>query len=86
MESYSGTRFEELPEGRLGSLRIHRSGRVVFVMGDHRFEVNQGSDCNFSQVRQCGRQTFVLFFVIGLFLGGGVFGRRELRAYVSREM
>lgn len=50
--SYCASNIESLPEGRLGVLKIYKSRRVTFNLGDHEFEVNQGSDCNFSQVRK----------------------------------
>jgi hypothetical protein len=48
--SHCAYRFEDLPEGFLGTLCFHQSGRVRLVIGNHQFDVNQGSECHFFQV------------------------------------
>lgn len=50
---YCPSRLDGLPEGRLGTIEIRQSGRVVLCVGNHRFEINQGSDCNFAQEVAC---------------------------------
>lgn len=51
--AYCACRFDGLPEGHLGTLNIHKSGRVVLHVGDHHFNVNQGSECSFSEEVAC---------------------------------
>ncbi|XP_041983056.1 DNA-directed RNA polymerase III subunit RPC4 isoform X1 [Aricia agestis] len=42
-------RLSELEEGRIGSLRVHRSGRVTLKLGDTLFEVCSGTKASFYQ-------------------------------------
>eukprot|EP01053_Blabericola_migrator_P013002 Blabericola_migrator_1__13001@NODE_868_length_6212_cov_72_802929_g614_i0_p3_GENE_NODE_868_length_6212_cov_72_802929_g614_i0NODE_868_length_6212_cov_72_802929_g614_i0_p3_ORF_typecomplete_len345_score53_92RNA_pol_Rpc4/PF05132_14/8_3e03RNA_pol_Rpc4/PF05132_14/7_3e03RNA_pol_Rpc4/PF05132_14/8_9e03RNA_pol_Rpc4/PF05132_14/5_7e16_NODE_868_length_6212_cov_72_802929_g614_i035304564 len=49
-EKYMPSYFAGLPEGRLGTIQIRQSGKAHFVMGEHIFDVNLGSECNFAQV------------------------------------
>lgn len=48
-----GSNISRLPDGRLGKLRIHKSGKVVMDIGGLPFCVNQGSDTFFSQDLAC---------------------------------
>lgn len=90
-DSYCATTLEGLPEGRLGSLKIHKSGKVVFVIGNHQFEVHQGSDCNFSQVFEtlCRHSVFPLQEVASLILSNSelmFLGRCNKRIVVTPDL
>jgi DNA-directed RNA polymerase III subunit RPC4 len=37
------------PEGQIGQLRLHKSGRLTMVLGDVEMEVTQGTECSFLQ-------------------------------------
>jgi DNA-directed RNA polymerase III subunit RPC4 len=39
----------ELPEGLIGKLRLHKSGKLTMVVGNVVMEVSQGTECNFLQ-------------------------------------
>lgn len=41
--SSSRDMFEKIPEGKLGQLRLHQSGKMTLSMGNTIFEVNPGS-------------------------------------------
>lgn len=47
--SYTPSTFSGLPEGRFGTIKIRQSGKCEFLIGDHVFDVNTGSECNFAQ-------------------------------------
>eukprot|EP01054_Gregarina_sp_Poly1_P000267 Gregarina_sp_Poly_1__266@NODE_1064_length_5198_cov_154_646658_g739_i0_p3_GENE_NODE_1064_length_5198_cov_154_646658_g739_i0NODE_1064_length_5198_cov_154_646658_g739_i0_p3_ORF_typecomplete_len397_score64_58RNA_pol_Rpc4/PF05132_14/7e03RNA_pol_Rpc4/PF05132_14/5_2e02RNA_pol_Rpc4/PF05132_14/3_4e25STAS_2/PF13466_6/0_46_NODE_1064_length_5198_cov_154_646658_g739_i015742764 len=57
--------FSGLPEGKLGTIQIRQSGKAQFVMGDHVFDVNAGSDCNFAQDVGCFIDGSSEFFFLG---------------------
>lgn len=38
-----------LPQGQLGKLRLHKSGKLTMVVGNITMEVSQGTDCSFLQ-------------------------------------
>ena len=42
--------LNSLPEGKLGTLRIHQSGKVTMMLGDHLFELDSGTQVSFLQV------------------------------------
>ncbi|XP_073959753.1 DNA-directed RNA polymerase III subunit RPC4-like [Choristoneura fumiferana] len=42
-------RLADLEEGRIGSLRVHQSGRVTLALGDTIFEVSAGTKAAFHQ-------------------------------------
>ena len=46
--------LSSLPEGRLGKLRIHQSGKVTMQLGDHIFIIDGGTQVSYLQVHlQC---------------------------------
>ncbi|XP_050679589.1 DNA-directed RNA polymerase III subunit RPC4 [Leptidea sinapis] len=45
----SRCRLSDLEEGRLGRLRVHRSGRVTMLLGNTVFEVSSGTKASFHQ-------------------------------------
>ncbi len=62
-----------LPEGRLGTLRIHQSGKVTMQLGDHTFVVDCGTQVSYVQVissKHCHlyRTVIKIFFFIFLLL------------------
>lgn len=48
-DRYQPSRIAGLPEGKLGKIVIRKSGKVELLIGDHTFDINQGSNCNFAQ-------------------------------------
>ena len=48
-----GTALSELPDGCIGKLRIHASGRVVAVIGNIEFDVDEGHQGCFRQEIAC---------------------------------
>ncbi|EZG44844.1 RNA polymerase III RPC4 [Gregarina niphandrodes] len=62
---YLPTQLAGLPEGYLGDLLVHESGRVTLQIGNHYFDVNTGSDCNFSQEVGCYVDASSEFFFLG---------------------
>jgi len=48
-----GTPLSELPDGRLGTMRVYASGRVVAVIGNIEFEVDEGHKGCFRQEIAC---------------------------------
>eukprot|EP01068_Selenidium_serpulae_P003442 Selendium_serpulae@DN3064_c0_g1_i1.p1 len=62
---YRPSRLEELPDGRLGKIQIHQSGKVKLKMGNHVFDVNQGSECNFAQEVGCHLESNNEFIFLG---------------------
>lgn len=42
--------FEDIPEGRLGSLRIHKSGKISLQMGEHSFVLDSATQVSYLQV------------------------------------
>ena len=42
--------LEDIPEGRLGSLRIHKSGKVSLQMGEHSFVLDSATQVSYLQV------------------------------------
>lgn len=49
-KSQSENVFEDTPEGRLGTLRIHQSGKVTLQMGNHSFVIDSATQVPFLQV------------------------------------
>ena len=45
--------FKDMHDGRLGTLRIHKSGKITMKMGDHDFVVDSSSQVSFLQVSFC---------------------------------
>lgn len=43
--------FEDIPEGRLGTLRIHKSGKLSLQLGDHSFVFDSATQVSYVQVR-----------------------------------
>ncbi|XP_057367106.1 DNA-directed RNA polymerase III subunit RPC4-like [Daphnia carinata] len=41
--------FEDIPEGRLGTLRVHRSGKVTLQMGEHSFVMDSATQVSYLQ-------------------------------------
>jgi DNA-directed RNA polymerase III subunit RPC4 len=37
------------PEGQIGQLRLHKSGRLTMILGDVEMDVTQGTECSFLQ-------------------------------------
>eukprot|EP00923_Selenidium_pygospionis_P058443 GHVN01102560.1.p1 GENE.GHVN01102560.1~~GHVN01102560.1.p1 ORF type:complete len:255 (+),score=58.29 GHVN01102560.1:578-1342(+) len=50
---YQRSSLNSLPEGKMGKVVIHKSGKVRMRVGSHVFDVNQGSDCDFAQEAGC---------------------------------
>ena len=48
-----GTLFSDIPDGRIGTLRIHKSGKTVMRIGDTDFIVNEGQKTNFRTEIAC---------------------------------
>lgn len=52
-EPYRALDFDDLlqnhPEGKLGKLRLHKSGKVTMLIGNVPFEVQNGLECFFKQ-------------------------------------
>ncbi|XP_032522514.1 DNA-directed RNA polymerase III subunit RPC4 isoform X2 [Danaus plexippus] len=48
-ETDSRCHLTDLEEGRIGKMRIHRSGRVTMALGDTIFEVSAGTKASFHQ-------------------------------------
>jgi DNA-directed RNA polymerase III subunit RPC4 len=44
--------FEDIPEGRLGTLRIHKSGKITLQMGEHSFVLDSATQVSYLQVVQ----------------------------------
>ncbi|CEM17792.1 unnamed protein product [Vitrella brassicaformis CCMP3155] len=51
--AYMSSSIDQLPEGKLGKLLIYKSGRVKLQLGDHLFNIDQGSECQFAQDVGC---------------------------------
>jgi hypothetical protein len=49
----TGTPFSDIPDGRIGTLRIHKSGRAVLQIGTTAFEVSEGQLANFRTEIAC---------------------------------
>lgn len=49
----SGTPFSEIPDGRIGTLKVHRSGKTVLHVGDTQFIVSEGQSVNFRSEVAC---------------------------------
>lgn len=41
--------FEDIPEGRLGTLRIHKSGKLTLQMGEHSFVLDSATQVSYLQ-------------------------------------
>ncbi|XP_046442748.1 DNA-directed RNA polymerase III subunit RPC4-like isoform X1 [Daphnia pulex] len=41
--------FEDIPEGRLGTLRIHKSGKITLQMGEHSFVLDSATQVSYLQ-------------------------------------
>jgi hypothetical protein len=48
-----GTLFSDIPDGRIGILRVHKSGKTVLRIGDTDFIVDQGQKTNFRTEIAC---------------------------------
>jgi hypothetical protein len=48
-----GTLFSDIPDGRIGTLRVHKSGKTVLRIGDTDFTVNEGQQTNFRTEIAC---------------------------------
>ena len=48
-----GTLFSDIPDGRIGTLRVHKSGKAVMRIGDTDFIVNEGQKTNFRTEIAC---------------------------------
>eukprot|EP01055_Gregarina_sp_Pseudo9_P002416 Gregarina_sp_Pseudo_9__2415@NODE_270_length_3340_cov_36_270524_g253_i0_p2_GENE_NODE_270_length_3340_cov_36_270524_g253_i0NODE_270_length_3340_cov_36_270524_g253_i0_p2_ORF_typecomplete_len405_score114_10RNA_pol_Rpc4/PF05132_14/3_9e03RNA_pol_Rpc4/PF05132_14/8_4e03RNA_pol_Rpc4/PF05132_14/1_5e03RNA_pol_Rpc4/PF05132_14/9_9e25_NODE_270_length_3340_cov_36_270524_g253_i021083322 len=64
-DKYIPSGFSGLPEGRLGTIQIRKSGKAQLVVGEHVFDVNLGSDCNFAQDVGCFIEGSSEFFFLG---------------------
>eukprot|EP01057_Protomagalhaensia_wolfi_P004874 Protomagalhaensia_wolfi_Nauph_80__4873@NODE_510_length_2409_cov_10_129958_g380_i0_p2_GENE_NODE_510_length_2409_cov_10_129958_g380_i0NODE_510_length_2409_cov_10_129958_g380_i0_p2_ORF_typecomplete_len377_score69_02RNA_pol_Rpc4/PF05132_14/1_5e04RNA_pol_Rpc4/PF05132_14/4_7e02RNA_pol_Rpc4/PF05132_14/1e26PGA2/PF07543_12/1PGA2/PF07543_12/1_9e02_NODE_510_length_2409_cov_10_129958_g380_i0241154 len=64
-ERYTPSAFSVLPEGRLGTIQIRRSGKAQLLLGEHVFDVNLGSECNFAQDVGCFTEGSSEFFFLG---------------------
>jgi len=42
--------FKDMQDGRLGTLRIHKSGKITMKVGDHDFVIDSGTQVSFLQV------------------------------------
>ena len=42
--------FEDIPEGRMGSLRIHASGKMSLQLGEYSFVLDTATQVSFLQV------------------------------------
>eukprot|EP00055_Hartaetosiga_balthica_P001936 m.2363 g.2363 ORF g.2363 m.2363 type:complete len:331 (-) comp1767_c0_seq1:91-1083(-) len=51
--------LQDLPNGSLGTLRVHKSGKVVLVMGGYEFDMEEGTTPNFAQELTCIRDDSV---------------------------
>ena len=49
----TGTPFSEIPDGRIGTWKIHKSGRIVMHVGTTQFEVTEGQKVNFRSEVAC---------------------------------
>lgn len=47
--------FDDIPEGRIGTLRVHQSGKLTLQMGDHSFVLDAATQVSFLQVRKNDR-------------------------------
>lgn len=43
--------FEDIPEGRLGSLRTHKSGKLTLQIGEHSFVMDSATQVSYLQVK-----------------------------------
>lgn len=50
-KSHPESVFENTQEGRLGSLRIHQSGKITLQMGNHSFVIDSATQVSYLQVR-----------------------------------
>ncbi|KAI9561903.1 hypothetical protein GHT06_012865 [Daphnia sinensis] len=41
--------FEDIPEGRLGTLRVHKSGKITLQMGEHSFVMDSATQVSYLQ-------------------------------------
>jgi DNA-directed RNA polymerase III subunit RPC4 len=49
----TGTAFSEIPDGRIGTLKIHKSGKTVLHVGETQFVVSEGQSVNFRSEVAC---------------------------------
>ncbi len=42
--------FDDIPEGRLGTLRIHKSGKITLQLGENSFVLDSATQVSFIQV------------------------------------
>lgn len=42
--------FEDISEGRLGSLKIHKSGKLTLQIGEHSFVMDSATQVSYLQV------------------------------------
>uniref|UniRef100_A0A0G4HGJ6 DNA-directed RNA polymerase III subunit RPC4 n=1 Tax=Chromera velia CCMP2878 TaxID=1169474 RepID=A0A0G4HGJ6_9ALVE len=53
LDDYRPSRIEDIPPGKLGTLRVHKSGKARLQLGSHLFRVDAGSDVHFAQDVAC---------------------------------
>lgn len=56
-----GTPFAELPDGRIGTLKVHKSGKQVLHVGDVQFLVSQGHESNYFSQVACVAEDEIVF-------------------------
>jgi hypothetical protein len=53
VSSITGTPVSEIPDGRIGTLKVHKSGKVVLHVGSTTFDVTEGQNVNFRTEIAC---------------------------------
>jgi hypothetical protein len=53
VSSITGTPFTEIPDGRIGTLKVHKSGKTVLHIGSTQFDVSEGQHVNFRSEVAC---------------------------------
>mmetsp|Transcript_102207 Transcript_102207/g.234251 ORF Transcript_102207/g.234251 Transcript_102207/m.234251 type:complete len:210 (-) Transcript_102207:1574-2203(-) len=51
--AFAPASIDKLPQGTIGKLVVHKSGRVRLKIGNLSFNVDQGADCKFAQQVMC---------------------------------
>jgi hypothetical protein len=53
LSATTGTPFSEIPDGRVGTLKVHKSGKTVLHIGTTQFDVTQGQNPSFRTEVAC---------------------------------
>ena len=53
LSATTGTPFSEIPDGRVGTWKVHKSGKIVMHVGTTQFQVTEGQKVNFRTEIAC---------------------------------